>query len=132
MKPNGRRCKFSVAERIAIVHEYETSNLTLREMNAKYGINSPNVILNWRKSHVEQSLDLEKSKKSIIFAPSNDIKVAEEVPMEERTPEELNAEIKRLTKELEYAKLQVLALNTMIDIAEEQGIQIRKKSGAKQ
>ena len=47
-------------------------------------------------------------------------------------PEELEAEVKRLTKELEWAKLQNKALNTLIDIAEEQGIQIRKKSGAKQ
>ena len=49
-----------------------------------------------------------------------------------QTPSELEAEIKRLTKELEWAKLQNKALNTMIDIAESQGIQIRKKSGAKQ
>ena len=33
---------------------------------------------------------------------------------------------------LRYTELQNLALTTMIDIAEEQGIRIRKKSGAKQ
>jgi hypothetical protein len=52
--------------------------------------------------------------------------------MKQQTPSELEAEIKRLTKELEWAKLQNKALNTPIDIAESQGIQIRKKSGAKQ
>jgi hypothetical protein len=52
--------------------------------------------------------------------------------MAKHTPEELEAEIKRLTKELEWEKLRNKALNTMIDIAEEQGIRIRKKSGAKQ
>ena len=52
--------------------------------------------------------------------------------MKKQTPLELEAEIKRLTRELEWAKLQNKALNTMIDIAESQGIQIRKKSGAKQ
>ena len=52
--------------------------------------------------------------------------------MKKRTQEELEAEVKRLTKELEWAQLQNKALNTLIDIAEDQGIQIRKKSGAKQ
>ena len=52
--------------------------------------------------------------------------------MKKQAPEELEAENKRLTKELEWAKLQNRALNVLIDIAEKQGIQIRKKSGAKQ
>ena len=51
-------------------------------------------------------------------------------------PETENEALKKRLKELEarlhYAELQNLALNTMIDIAEEQGIRIRKKSGAKQ
>ena len=37
-----------------------------------------------------------------------------------------------LEERLRYTELQNLALTTMIDIAEEQGIRIRKKSGAKQ
>ena len=48
-------------------------------------------------------------------------------------PEEEIEALKKRLKELEgclpYAELQNLALNTMIDIAEEQGIQIRKKRG---
>jgi hypothetical protein len=58
--------------------------------------------------------------------------MADVEPMKKRTQEELEAEVKRLTKELEWAQLQNKALNTLINIAEEQGIQIRKKSGAKQ
>ena len=54
------------------------------------------------------------------------------VPSSLNRQEELEAEVKRLTKELEWAQLQNKALNTLINIAEEQGIQIRKKSGAKQ
>ena len=50
-------------------------------------------------------------------------------------PEEEIEALKKRLKELEgclpYAELQNLALNTMIDIAEEQGIQIRKKNGAR-
>ena len=52
------------------------------------------------------------------------------------SPAEENETLKRRVKELEerlrFSELQNLALNTMIDIAEEQGIEIRKKSGARQ
>ena len=39
-------------------------------------------------------------------------------------------QIEKLEKQLKYSQDKVLALNTLIDIAEEQGIRIRKKSGA--
>jgi hypothetical protein len=42
-------------------------------------------------------------------------------------------EIKRLQEQLAYANLRIAALNTLIDVAEEQlNINIRKKPGAKQ
>ena len=41
-------------------------------------------------------------------------------------------QIAKLEKELKYSQDKNLALNTLIDIAEEQGIRVRKKSGAKQ
>ncbi len=41
-------------------------------------------------------------------------------------------QIEQLEKQLKCSQDKVLALNTLIDIAEEQGIRIRKKSGAKQ
>jgi hypothetical protein len=41
-------------------------------------------------------------------------------------------QISKLEKDLKFSKDKLLALNTLIDIAEEQGIKIRKKSGAKQ
>ena len=41
-------------------------------------------------------------------------------------------QIEKLEKDLKYNKDKVFALNTLIDIAEEQGIRIRNKSGAKQ
>ena len=41
-------------------------------------------------------------------------------------------QIEKLEKQLKYSQDKNLALNTLIDIAEEQGIKIRKKSGAKQ
>ena len=41
-------------------------------------------------------------------------------------------QIEKLEKQLKYSQDKNLALNTLIDIAEEQGIKTRKKSGAKQ
>ena len=52
-----------------------------------------------------------------------------------KTSEEraLEAKIKELEKALEYEKLRSLALDTMIDVAEQNlKISIRKKPGAKQ
>jgi hypothetical protein len=45
----------------------------------------------------------------------------------------LEARIKELEKQLEYAKMKDVALNTLIDVAEKElKISIRKKSGSKQ
>ena len=51
-------------------------------------------------------------------------------PMDEN--EALRRRVKELEERLRFSELKNLALNTMIDIAEEQSIDIRKKSGAKQ
>ena len=101
---------FTRAEKLAIVREYETSSLSGAEICAKYGIENPKLVCSWRSR-------LLNSPKSITFAHSK----------ESNTPMD-DAKDRRIA-ELEQ---QVLALNTLIDIAEEQGIQIRKKSGAKQ
>lgn len=77
-----------------------------------------------------------KSRKIIIFALRN----PKEEPMETKSkkvdPSEENELLKKRIKDLEsrlhQSELQNLALNTMIDIAEEHGIAIRKKSGARQ
>jgi transposase-like protein len=128
------RCKskFTREQKIAIVEEFEKGALSGKEIAEKYGIKYPSLIANWRTRLLKPRVSLRKSKKSSTFASEIMPQLAEEEPMKKQTPEELEAEVKRLTKELEWAKLQNLALNTLIDIAEEQGIRIRKKSGAKQ
>lgn len=115
---------YSQSERIRIVKEYEASSQTASEVGQKYGI-SGNLLSKWRTR-------LHDSRKDATFAPVHVSHQMEETPMKEKTREELEAEIKALRKELEWSRLQTKALNTMIDIAEEQGIRIRKKSGAKQ
>ena len=124
--------KFTREERLKIIADYETNHLTARETCKIYGLNDPSIIATWRKRLQKPPVYLRKSEKSSTFAAAIKPQVADEEPMKKRTPEELEAEVTRLTKELEWARLQNKALNTLIDIAEEQGIRIRKKSGAKQ
>ena len=85
----------------------------------------------WRIRLQKGYSNLQKPEKSTTFAVSSDSQMTAEVDMKEKTPAELEAQVMRLTKELEWVKLQNKALNLMIDIAESQGIKIRKKSGAK-
>ena len=63
-------------------------------------------------------------------------KKGEEKPMDVASMSALieaqRKQIEKLEKQLKYSQDKNLALNTLIDIAEEQGIKIRKKSGAKQ
>ena len=126
------KSRFTREERIAIIREYEESDLTGEEIARKYGIKYSSLIANWRKRLLKSPKNLQKCPKISTFVAENESLSESEVPMKKKSPEELEAEVKRLTKELEWAQLQNKALNTLIDIAESQGIRIRKKSGAKQ
>lgn len=128
----GKPSQFTRTEKLQIIQDYETGNLSRREISEKYGIKCQSLISMWRIRLQKDNSNLQKSKKSTTFATSSDAQMVNEEDMKQKMPAELEAEVKRLTKELEWAKLQNKALNIMIDIAESQGIKIRKKSGAKQ
>ena len=55
------------------------------------------------------------------------------VPVEDQQAviDQLQKQLQKLEKQLQFEKDRNLALNTLIDICEEQGIRIRKKSGVK-
>ena len=57
----------------------------------------------------------------------------ESVPVEDQQAviDQLQKQLQKLEKQLQFEKDRNLALNTLIDICEEQGIRIRKKSGVK-
>ncbi|MCQ2385051.1 MAG: transposase [Paludibacteraceae bacterium] len=117
--------KYSPEQRLMIIKEYESGTMTAAEVAKKYGLNGPNLISVWRRR-------LQNSPKNCTFVVENGTKVVNQKPMSEKTKAELEAELAKVKKELEWSKLQTKALETMIEIAEEHGIQIRKKSGAKQ
>ena len=117
--------RYSPEQRLMIIKEYESGTMTAAEVSKKYGLNSKNIIAVWRSR-------LQNSPKSRTFVAENDTKAVDQNPMAEKTKAELEAELAKVRKELEWSKLQTKALETLIEIAEGHGIQIRKKSGAKQ
>ena len=113
--------------RLKIVHEYLAGESSREKPGLCYRV-KPGTISQWVHCYgnAEKFVSLALAKET--SSPM--------VRTKKPPPEEENETLKKRLKELEgclpYAELQNLALNTMIDIAEEQGIQFRKKSGAKQ
>lgn len=112
------RRKFSDAERLQLINEYLASGESKEVFQAKRRLGH-SCLSNWM----------------ITFGLSNP---SIPQPMASQKEENLYArqlqdEISRLKKELEYERLRSKAFETMIDIAEnELNVNIRKKSGAKQ
>jgi transposase len=98
------------------VEAYLRGGVTLRELEARYKV-PHSTIHRWVKEF-ESGLTTEQLKAS----------------MERRKKQgELPVEVGELQRQLEEERLRTELLNVMIDIAEEQmGVEIRKKSGAKQ
>ena len=112
-----------------ILREYLTGNVSTAGVASRYGI-SPNTIGTWLRRYVyppkkyvplcrRQDLNEENMAKKIYTNPSEEAEI-------------LRREVKALQQQLRQVQLEKLALKTLIDIAEEQGICLRKKSGAKQ
>ncbi|WP_018464435.1 hypothetical protein [Segatella paludivivens] len=128
------RCEASVRE--AILHEISTSNLSIKAISDKYFINPRNVrtwLYRIRKSQ-EKSVSLSSERHEM---ENQAISVVESMANKEDglkglTEAQLRNKVLELEKSLAYEKLRTEALDMMIDIAEKQeGISIRKKSGAK-
>jgi len=110
--------RYTQTEKRTIVRAIE-SGMSVRKAQIAFDISYPSLIRRWLKEFKEENAELS------IFKP---IEVAKKTS---ETSEEL--ELKALKKALDEANLKIKALDTMIDIAEEQlKIDIRKKSGARQ
>jgi len=106
--------KYSESFKMAIVKEYESGNLNKDQIKAKYGIGGKSAILDWCRKYGKLHYPLTGNK----GRPMKD-------PQKQR--------IKDLEKQLEEARLKVLAYEKLISIAErEEGISILKKDAAKQ
>lgn len=107
--------------KMQVVQEYLTGNYSQRELLKKYSIKGYSCISNWMLKFGLK----EKTINSPIHMSKGNKKTAKELALEQK--------VKELEKALEYERLRTLALDTMIDIAEDKlKVSIRKKSGARQ
>lgn len=120
--------RFSLDFKLSVLSDYYASGSSKNSICRKYDIDRGSLYY-WLKTY---SLDevlktLPEETKTLILS-----RVEAPVPVVDKE-EALEARIVELEEALAYANLRSHALNTMIDIAEEnEGIQIRKKPGTKQ
>ena len=132
------KTRFSRSLRRSICIEYMQSGMSRKEIALKYNLPSVNTLAFWINSCLSP---LEIHEKCASLPPvtvqmdSSMAKKGKEEPMDVSAMSALieaqRKQIEKLEKQLKYSQDKNLALNTLIDIAEEQGIKIRKKSGAK-
>lgn len=106
--------RYSEAFKRSVVSDYERGILNKDQVQAKYGIGGNSRVLEWCRKYGK----LHYPKHAAVGRPMKD-------PQKQR--------IKELEKQLEEAKLKVLAYEKLISITEkEEGISILKKDDAKQ
>lgn len=118
-----KRGHLSQQEKRSIVRAIEEKRMTIYEARTTYGVNSVVTITRWLKESKRENAELVASNLSVM---------ANKKQNREPDPDNQKALAEAL-KKLEEAELKVKALNTLIDVAEEQfKISIRKKAGARQ
>lgn len=111
---------YEVAFRRWLVREIEESRMSVKEAIERFNINPSNgasLIHSWQKR----------------YAPEIILSLPVMTEKERQKVEELQKKLKEMEKQLEHAQMKNIALETLIDVAEEKlKITIRKKPGAKQ
>ena len=134
LKTKKRGPRFPRALKREIAIEYVKTGVSRQEISLKYDLPNLNTITSWVNSYLTP---YEVSTKCLYLQhetePQKDMSEEEKKNKIEQAAliERLEKQVKQLEAELKLTKDKNIALNTMIDIAEEQGIRIRKKSGAK-
>lgn len=117
------KVKFFTDEfKLQVVEEYLNSDLSQRQLIQKYSLCGGSIISQWMR-------------KFGVSIPDQNIIITPVAKHKDKTTkeQELEHKIQQLQKQLDYEQLRVLALNTLIDVAERDlKIPIRKKPGAKQ
>ena len=133
------RTKFSRALKRSICIEYMQSGKSRKEIALKYNLPSTNLLSSWINSCLSP-LEIHEKCASLpresVQLESEMAKDKQEEPMDLASMSALIEKLKKqnakLEKDLKYSQDKVLALNTLIDVIEEQGIKVRKKAGVKQ
>ena len=107
-----------------VVRAIEQGQMTAREAQLAYNIGSVQTVRCWRRELKAENAELVVSNPSVMKDKSRDDKAVNA---------SVSTDVKALQKALEEAQMKIVALNTLIDVAERQlKINIRKKPGAKQ
>ena len=128
--------KFSRGLKRSICIEYMQSGKSRKEIALKYNLPSVNTLASWINSCLSP-LEIHEKCASL---PRETVEMDSDMANEEtHSVAELTAlveaqrkQIEKLEKQLKYSQDKNLALNTLIDVIEEQGIKVRKKAGVKQ
>ena len=133
------RPRFSRALKRSICIEYMQSGKSRKEISLKYNLPSVNTLASWINSCLSPLEIHERcaSLQPVTVQMDNDMaKERHEESMDVAAMSALieaqKKQIAKLEKELKYSQDKNLALNTLIDVIEEQGIKVRKKAGVKQ
>jgi len=111
---NLKRRSYTKLQKRTIVTAIEQGRMTIKEARTAYNIKTEKIIRDWILRFKEEKVDL-----CIETQPQM---------AKQKSPDK-----QALEKALQEAELKIKALNTLIDVAEDQlKIDIRKKSGAKQ
>ena len=122
----------------AVAVEYLQTGVPRTEIAMKYGLPSVQTVSNW-VSCCLTPLEIQTKCVNLPRINISEFEMAEKestpntIPVEDQNAviKQLEKQVQQLEKQLQFEKDRNLALNTLIDICEEQGIKIRKKSGVK-
>lgn len=117
-RENIKRQCYSNLQKRTIVAAIEQGRMSIEEAQTAYRIKTAKLIRNWLTQFKTEKVEL---------------CMVTELPMAKKSQPVSSAEADALKKALEEAQMKIKALNTLIDVAEDQlKIDIRKKSGARQ
>ena len=130
--------RFARAFKRAVAVEYLQSGEERKVIAMKYGLPNVQTVSNWVSLYLTPH-EIETKCVKLPRVNVNAVEMAKvetpqpQVPLESQQAviEQLQKQLQKLEKQLQFEKDRNYALNTLIDIAEEQGIKIRKKSGVK-
>ena len=129
---NKKRGRISKAFKREVAIEYIQGGGTMQEIALKYNLPNLQTVSNWVRCYLTPE-EIQNKRLSLPQETQKDTSMPEKQDTSKDSMiSALEQRIQDLEKLLKHSQLKCKALDTLIDIAEEQGIQIRKKSGAKQ
>ena len=127
-----KRGRISKAFKREVAIEYIQGGGTMQEIALKYNLPNLQTVSNWVRCYLTPD-EIQNKRLSLPQETQKDTSMPEKQDTSKDSMiSALEQRIQDLEKLLKHSRLKCKALDTLIDIAEEQGIQIRKKSGAKQ